>query len=154
MHGNLLEQMANLCNRLPTVGPLSSLRFFPVLGYAKVCMCPFLFTSHTVSLGLTPRSGMVHVFKILCSRCQVAFQKDCAAFTRSHPQGVRRSVFLPFASLLSWKGAWRMQRERERERERERGSLVPADLRAASWPVPPSLGQRVVTWLVSWDRDD
>ena len=120
MHGNLLEQMANLCNRLPTVGPLSSLRFFPVLGYAKVCMCPFLFTSHTVSLGLTPRSGMVHVFKILCSRCQVAFQKDCAAFTRSHPQGVRRSVFLPFASLLSWKGAWRMQRERESERERER----------------------------------
>lgn len=75
-------------------------------------VCPFLFTSHIVSLGLTPRSGMVHTFKILCSRCQVAFQKDHAAFTPSHPQGVR-SVSFPFASLLSWKGAWRMQRERQ-----------------------------------------
>ena len=86
-------------------------------------MCPFLFTSRTVSLGLTPRSGMVHVFKIPCSRCQVAFQKDRAAFTRAHPQGVRRSVFshsLPSFPEREPGGC----RERERERERERGSLV------------------------------
>ena len=105
-------------------------------------MCPFLFTSRSVSLGLTPRSGMVHVFKIPCSRCQVALQKDRAAFTRAHPQGVRRSVFshsLPSFPEREPGGC----RERERERERE-AAWSTADL-TASWPVPSSLGQRVVT---------
>jgi len=87
-------------------------------------MCPFLFTSRTVSLGLTPRSGMVHVFKIPCSRCRVAFQKDRAAFTRAHPQGVRRSVFshsLP--SFPEREPGGCRERERERERERQPGPL-------------------------------
>ena len=50
------------------------------------------------------------------------FPEGSCCFHAGSPTGCEEECFFPFASLLSWKGAWRMQRERERERER--GSLV------------------------------